>query len=176
MIYTKIINTPLGKMIAGSLKNCLCLLEFTDRKMLGTEYKILARYLDDDISEGSSAIASQVEKELNEYFTGKRKDFTIPLLYTGTDFQKRVWDELLKIPYGTTRSYGRQAEAVGLSSSVRAVASANGMNKIEIVVPCHRVIGENGHLTGYGGGLWRKRWLIDHEKKHSGIPVMLTMF
>ncbi|HVN57931.1 MAG TPA: methylated-DNA--[protein]-cysteine S-methyltransferase [Bacteroidales bacterium] len=176
MIITRTFGTPLGNMIAGSVNDGLCLLEFTDRKMLGTEYKILAKYTGEDITEGSSPVIDQAENELMEYFAGTRKSFMVPVKYTGTVFQMHVWDELLKIPYGTTRSYGRQAEALGGSSSVRAVANANGMNKIEIIIPCHRVIGENGHLTGYGGGLWRKRWLIDHEKKHSGRPVDQTIF
>jgi AraC family transcriptional regulator of adaptative response/methylated-DNA-[protein]-cysteine methyltransferase len=176
MILTKIIETPIGDMVAGSAEKGICLLEFTDRRMLNTEYKILTRYLKDDICEGQTIHTENIALELSEYFEGKRKIFSVPLVFTGTDFQKSVWDELLRIPFGTTRSYSRQAEAVGDISSVRAVANANGMNKISIVVPCHRVIGENGHLTGYGGGLWRKKWLIDHEKKFSGQPVSLTMF
>jgi AraC family transcriptional regulator, regulatory protein of adaptative response / methylated-DNA-[protein]-cysteine methyltransferase len=176
MIITGIIETPIGKMVAGSVKDGICLLEFTDRKMLNTEYKIIAKYLSDEIKEGYSIHIENITRELYEYFEGSRKTFTVPLIFTGTDFQKSVWNELLRIPFGTTRSYSRQAEAVGDIGSVRAVANANGMNKISIVVPCHRVIGENGHLTGYGGGLWRKKWLIDHEKKFSGQPVSLSFF
>ncbi|MGD0581886.1 MAG: methylated-DNA--[protein]-cysteine S-methyltransferase [Bacteroidales bacterium] len=176
MIVTGIIETPIGKMVAGSVKEGICLLEFTDRKMLNTEYKILARYLKDEISEGYSIHIENITSELEEYFEGNRKTFSVPLVFAGTDFQKLVWNELMRIPFGATRSYTRQAEAIGDSSSVRAVANANGMNKISIVVPCHRVIGENGHLTGYGGGLWRKKWLLDHEKKFSGQPVSLTFF
>jgi AraC family transcriptional regulator of adaptative response/methylated-DNA-[protein]-cysteine methyltransferase len=176
MIVTKIIATPIGDMVAGSTEAGICLLEFTDRRMLNTEYKILRKYLKDDICEGETIHTENITGELCEYFEGKRKTFSVPLVFTGTDFQKSVWDELLRIPFGTTRSYSRQAVAVGDIGSVRAVANANGMNKISIVVPCHRVIGENGHLTGYGGGLWRKKWLIDHEKKFSGQPVSLTMF
>jgi AraC family transcriptional regulator of adaptative response/methylated-DNA-[protein]-cysteine methyltransferase len=176
MIVTEIIETPIGNMVAGSTEEGICLLEFTDRRMLNTEYKIISKYLKDDISEGHTIHIENMKMELKEYFDGKRKTFTAPLVFTGTDFQKSVWNELLRIPFGSTRSYKRQAEALGDSSLVRAVANANGMNKISIVVPCHRVIGENGHLTGYGGGLWRKKWLIDHEKKFSGQPVSLTMF
>ena len=176
MIITCKIDTELGTMIMGAVDDGICLLEFTDRRMLNTEYKIISKYLKDEIIEGHTVHIESITKELREYFEGKRKSFTTPLVFTGTEFQKSVWNELLRITFGSTRSYSRQAEAVGDISSVRAVANANGMNKISIVVPCHRVIGENGHLTGYGGGLWRKRWLIDHEKKFSGQPVSLSMF
>jgi AraC family transcriptional regulator of adaptative response/methylated-DNA-[protein]-cysteine methyltransferase len=176
MVFTEIIETPIGNMVAGSTEDGICLLEFTDRRMLNTEYKIISKYLKDEICEGHTAHIESITKELREYFEGRRKSFTIPLVFTGTGFQKSVWNELLRIPFGSTRSYSKQAESVGDISSVRAVANANGMNKISIVVPCHRVIGENGHLTGYGGGLWRKKWLIDHEKKFSGQPVSLSLF
>jgi len=163
-------------MVAGATEDGICLLEFLDRRMLNTEYKILGKYLKDEITDGENRHTRHLLLELGEYFEGKRKIFSVPLVFTGTDFQKKVWDELLRIPFGTTRSYSKQAETAGGALSVRAVANANGMNKISIVVPCHRVIGENGHLTGYGGGLWRKRWLLDHEKKYSGQPVSLTIF
>lgn len=176
MISTGIIETPIGRMIAGSVKDGICLLEFTDRRMLNTEFKIISKYLKDEIKEGYSIHIENITRELGEYFEGVRKTFSVPFVFTGTDFQKSVWNELLRIPFGATRSYTRQAEALGGSSSVRAVANANGMNKIGIVVPCHRVIGENGRLTGYGGGLWRKKWLLDHEKKFSGQPVSLSFF
>ncbi len=176
MVFTHIFDTPVGKMIAGSTDEGICLLEFTDRRMLNTEFKILKKYLRTDINEGISPYIEKVVSELDEYFRGGRKDFSVPLVYTGTDFQKKVWDELLKIPFGSTRSYSRQAEVLGNAGSVRAVANANGMNKISIIVPCHRVIGENGSLTGYGGGLWRKKWLLDHESRYSGRPVDISMF
>ena len=104
-------------------------------------------------------------REVDEYFRGKRKQFSLKLALTGTDFQKRVWRELLKIPYGATASYRDIAEAIGKKKAFRAVGSANGLNKISIVIPCHRVIGSSGALIGYGGGLWRKKWLIEHERK-----------
>jgi AraC family transcriptional regulator, regulatory protein of adaptative response / methylated-DNA-[protein]-cysteine methyltransferase len=163
-------------MVAGIFNDELCLLEFTDRRMLKTEFKILTKYLKTELSEGENKITGKLKTELNEYFRGTRKEFTVPLLFTGTDFQKKVWNELLRIGFGTTRSYKEQAVALKSPESVRAVANANGMNKISIIVPCHRVIGEDGHLTGYGGGLWRKKWLLDHEKKFSGFPVDLTLF
>ena len=106
----------------------------------------------------------QLEKELEEYFEGKRKDFTVPLAPVGTDFQKNVWEILRTIPYGTTRSYQQQADILGNPKAVRAVANANGLNKISIIIPCHRVIGSNGTLTGYGGVIWRKQKLLELEK------------
>lgn len=102
-------------------------------------------------------------KQLEEYFKGKRKEFSLPLQPEGTPFQKKVWQELMKIPYGKTVSYLEVAKAIGNRKSVRAVGKANGMNKMVIVVPCHRVIGHNGNLVGYGAGLWRKEWLLKHE-------------
>lgn len=176
MIFTQTIDTPIGLMVAGAINEGICLLEFTDRKMLNTEYKILKKYLQTDIAEGNNDHLNDLRRELSEYFSGKRKAFSVALSFTGTDFQKSVWDELMRIPYGTTRSYGEQALALGNTLSVRAVAGANGMNKISIIVPCHRVIGENGNLTGYGGGLWRKKWLIEHEKKYSGEPTDQSLF
>ena len=115
-------------------------------------------------------------RSLKEYFAGIRKEFCLPLVNPGTDFQLRVWKELLMIPFGVTRSYQDQADALGNHSSVRAVANANGMNRIAIIIPCHRVIGANGSLTGYGGGLKRKKWLIDHEKRYSGQPYEKNLF
>jgi AraC family transcriptional regulator of adaptative response/methylated-DNA-[protein]-cysteine methyltransferase len=176
MIFTQTIDTPIGLMVAGAVKDGVCLLEFLDRKMLNTEYKILKKYLQTDLADGNNDHLNDLRRELSEYFSGKRTGFSVPLVYTGTDFQKTVWDELMRIPYGTTRSYSDQALALGNTLSVRAVAGANGMNKISIVVPCHRVIGENGNLTGYGGGLWRKKWLIEHEKKYSGKPTDQSLF
>jgi AraC family transcriptional regulator of adaptative response/methylated-DNA-[protein]-cysteine methyltransferase len=105
-----------------------------------------------------------LEKELSEYFEGNRTEFTVPLDFVGSDFQKSVWEVLMKIPYGQTWSYAKQAEILGDKNKVRAVANANGMNKISILIPCHRVIGSDGNLTGYGGGIWRKQKLLELEK------------
>ena len=105
-------------------------------------------------------------KQLDEYFNGQRKVFDLPLNITGSDFQKKVWTELLKIPYGQTRSYGEIARAIGNEKASRAVGMANNRNNIGIIIPCHRVIGSNGSLTGYASGIWRKEWLLNHEKKN----------
>lgn len=176
MIITSKIETELGIMIAGAVEEGICLLEFSDRRMLSTEYKDLQQLLNTTIKEGENKHIINLKKELSEYFEGKLKQFTVPLITPGTVFQQGVWKELLNIPYGTTRSYLEQAAALGKPEAIRAVANANGMNRIAIVIPCHRVIGTDGSLTGYGGGLKRKRWLLDHEKKYSGQPVDQLLF
>lgn len=144
--------------------------------MLNTEYKDLARYLKTTIEEGENRHFRILIEQLKEYFEGTRKVFSVPLVTPGTDFQQAVWKELMKIPYGTTRSYLEQSVALGKPDSIRAVANANGMNRISIIIPCHRVIGSDGHLTGYGGGLKRKKWLLDHEKRHSGQSFEISLF
>jgi AraC family transcriptional regulator of adaptative response/methylated-DNA-[protein]-cysteine methyltransferase len=176
MIQITTIETPLGEMIAGATDEGICLLEFSDRRMLPTEYKDLARYLKTTIQEGENKHFRTVRKQLEEYFKGNLKEFSIPLVTPGTLFQQAVWKELMYIKFGTTRSYQEQSVALGRPDSIRAVANANGMNRISIIIPCHRVIGSDGHLTGYGGGLKRKKWLLDHEKKYSGQAVDLSLF
>ncbi len=156
-------STPLGPMIVIGSNEGIYLLEFTDRRMLETELKQLEKHFKASILPGSNKNIKQLKRELNEYFEGKRKNFDVPLKIFGTEFQKKAWNALLKIPYGQTRSYKTQAEIIGHPKAVRAVGTANGCNRIAIVYPCHRVIGENGKLTGYGGGLWRKQWLLNHE-------------
>jgi AraC family transcriptional regulator, regulatory protein of adaptative response / methylated-DNA-[protein]-cysteine methyltransferase len=170
------IETPLGEMVAGATDEGVCLLEFCDRRMLPTEYKDLTRLLKTDIKDGENEHLKVLVKQLKEYFSGKRKEFSLPLVTPGTEFQQAVWKELQNIQFGTTRSYLEQAIALNSPGSVRAVANANGMNRISIVIPCHRVIGSDGSLTGYGGGLKRKRWLLDHERKYSGQPVEMALF
>ena len=164
-------TTPLGPMFACATDKGVCLLEFTNRKMLETEFKDLIKRLDAVILPGENQFLDQVQQELKEYFDGKRKNFVIPLHTPGTEFQQKVWVALKEIPYGETRSYKQQAIKLNNPKAVRAVASANGNNRVAIIIPCHRVIGENGDLTGYAGGLSRKRWLLDHEEKYSGKPV-----
>lgn len=170
------IETPLGEMVAGATEKGVCLLEFNDRRMLPTEYKDLKRLLDTTIEDGDNEHLQSLQEQLKEYFDGRRKEFKVPLVTPGSAFQQVVWKELLKIRFGSTRSYQEQAIALNRHDSVRAVANANGMNRISIVIPCHRVIGSDGRLTGYGGGLRRKKWLLYHEKKFSGQPVNLSLF
>ena len=163
LVHLTRVLTPLGPMLLGSTDEGVCLLEFTDRRMLETQLRRLSHGLDCAFVPGATEAGRQLERELAEYFAGERDDFTAPLVLAGTDFQKKVWSALLEIPFGSTRSYGEQATSIGAPSAVRAVARANGDNRIAIVIPCHRVIGADGQLTGYGGGLWRKRWLLHHE-------------
>jgi AraC family transcriptional regulator, regulatory protein of adaptative response / methylated-DNA-[protein]-cysteine methyltransferase len=176
MILTAKIETPIGDMIGGATDDGICLLEFTDRRMLPTEFRDLIKLLKNTMAEGENQHLIMLRKQLKEYFEGSLKEFSLKLVTPGTPLQQAVWKELMNIPYGTTRSYYEQSVALGKPDSIRAIANANGMNRISIVIPCHRVIGSDGSLTGYGGGLKRKRWLLDHEKKNSGQPVSLSLF
>jgi len=159
------ILTPLGPMLVGALDEGICLLEFIDRKMLQTQLKKINSYFGTVCVPGDHKHFKQLDRELKEYFNGKRKIFTVPIVYPGSDFQVKVWEQLRTIPYGTTRSYGEQAKILGRPKAVRAVASANGANRIAVIVPCHRVIGKDGKLVGYGGGLWRKKYLLELEMR-----------
>lgn len=176
MILTTTIETELGTLIAGAVDEGICLLEFSDRKILNSEFRDLKKYLAAETEEGENIHTLNLKKQLNEYFRGERKVFDLQLIIPGTIFQQMVWNELLSIPYGTTRTYLEQAEALRKPESIRAVANANGMNRIAIIIPCHRVIGSDGSLTGYGGGLKRKKWLLDHEKRHSGQAYEQLLF
>jgi len=160
------IETPLGTMYACAIEQGICMLEFTDRKMLETELKSLTRRLNATIIQGANKHFDLLKQQLEEYFDGRRKIFTVTLCPVGTDFQQSVWELLQTIPYGSTCSYKQQAASMHKPEAIRAVANANGMNKISILIPCHRVIGDNGDLTGYGGGLWRKKWLLDLENRN----------
>ncbi|MBC7827758.1 MAG: methylated-DNA--[protein]-cysteine S-methyltransferase [Chitinophagaceae bacterium] len=165
LTVTRIV-TPLGPILIVATDEGICLLEFTDRRMLETELKQLQAIYKTPVLPGKSKYFGLAEQQLTEYFEGNRQVFDLPLVTPGTPFQLAVWKALQSIPYGTTRSYKQQAVAVGNPQAVRAVARANGFNRICIVIPCHRVVGDDGHLTGYGGGLWRKKWLLDHEVKN----------
>jgi AraC family transcriptional regulator, regulatory protein of adaptative response / methylated-DNA-[protein]-cysteine methyltransferase len=161
------VTTPLGPMLLGATPEAVCLLEFTDRRMLETQLKRLEACLDCVFVPGSNDVARTLEDELARYFAGELTAFTTPLLTPGTPFQQAVWAGLREIPYGQTRSYGEQARALGSPGAVRAVGRANGDNRIAIVIPCHRVVGADGSLTGYGGGLERKRFLLELERGRS---------
>lgn len=163
MITITRIPTPLGPMLAGATEKGICLFEFTDRRMLETQLTRIKKIFKADLISGSSKHFDILNEQMEEYFTGKRKEFTFPLVIDGTPFQEKVWKALLKIPYGETRSYKDQAKSIGNPKAVRAVANANGDNRIAIIIPCHRVIGANGKLVGYGGGLWRKKYLLGLE-------------
>lgn len=158
------LTTPLGPMFVCATDMGICLLEFTDRKKMETEFERLQKLLNSKILIGENQHIDQLKGELKEYFEGKRKSFEVKLHILGTDFQKEVWNALKKIPFGTTSTYQQQSDKINKPKAIRAVAKANGHNRISIVIPCHRIIGKNGNLTGYGGGIERKKWLIDFEK------------
>ncbi len=166
IVVTTRILTPLGPMLAGATEEGICLLEFIDRRMLETQIARLKRALKAEFIPGANPHFEALNGEIEEYFAGQRQDFSVPLVTAGTAFQEKVWRILQEIPYGDTRSYKEQAERIGNPQAVRAVARANGDNRIAIIIPCHRVIGSDGGLTGYGGGLWRKRYLLDLEESH----------
>ena len=167
MFYSKKIQTPLGEMLAIKTEKGLCMLEFLDGKSTEKQVKELESL--GDILEKEDDFFEQLETELNDYLEGKLTQFTIPYECIGTDFQKKVWNELIKIPFGETKSYKEQAIAVGDLLAIRAVANANGKNKIAILVPCHRVIGSDGSLTGYAGGKKRKQFLLELESKQLNL-------
>ena len=164
IIDLKRIETPIGTMYAAATKEGICMLEFGDRKNLEDTFQVLSTLLNAKIIIGENPHLQLLEQELKQYFDGKLQHFTVPLSPVGTEFQKSVWKVLEKIPFGEIWSYKKQAESLGDVKKVRAVANANGLNKISIVIPCHRVIGSNGKLTGYGGGVWRKQKLLELEK------------
>lgn len=161
--WARWIETPLGGMVAVASESGLGLLEFVDRRMLETQFKRYTERTGRRIIPGEHKILDQTVAQLAEYFAGDRRDFEVELDLVGTAFQEQVWRELLTIPFGVVRSYGEQASRIGNPAGVRAVGRANGDNRIAIIVPCHRVIGADGSLTGYGGGLWRKKRLLELE-------------
>lgn len=165
--YQALLDTPLGPMLAISDDDTLYLLEFVDRSGLEREVESLKSRTKAVIIPGNSSPLKQIESELQRYFNGSLKEFKTPLHLLGSPFQKLVWEELMRIPYGQTRSYSDQAKAIGKQKAYRAVANANGANKLAIIIPCHRIINSNGDLGGYGGGVSRKKWLIDFEKQKS---------
>jgi O-6-methylguanine DNA methyltransferase len=161
------IETDLGLMVAGATDRGICMLEFADYKLIDLELRQLVSIFKAPLVQGSNPHFDMLRSQLDEYFKGERRDFDIPLDLAGTEFQKQVWLSLLQVPYGSTTNYAKQAELMGKPSSVRAVANANGKNKISIILPCHRIIGADGTLTGYGGGIWRKKKLLEFEQKNS---------
>ena len=158
-------TTPLGPMLVGATDTRLCLLEFVDRRMLPAQVQRMRRRLGAVFVPDRNGITEQTECEIGEYFEGSRRDFTVPIVTPGTEFQEAVWSALRRIPYGQTVSYRDLAEEVGRPGAVRAVGTTNGLNALAIVVPCHRVIGADGKLVGDGGGVWRKMRLLELESR-----------
>jgi AraC family transcriptional regulator, regulatory protein of adaptative response / methylated-DNA-[protein]-cysteine methyltransferase len=158
------IETPIGPMIAGAMEAGLCLLEFTDRRMLEAQFETLRSRFGMALIPTECPLFDRLRKELAEYFAGERKTFTVPLVMKGSEFQEKTWRGLLELPYGRTKSYAELARDIGADNASRAVGHANGLNRIAILVPCHRVITADGELGGYGGGLWRKKALLELER------------
>lgn len=156
-IFQTYYNSPLGQIELTGTKEGIISLMFRE---------------DEEQAKDVPVVLAECYQQIDEYFQGKRHSFSFKYVLNGTEFQNKVWAELAKIPYGETVSYKNIAEAIGNVKAIRAVGNANGKNTLNIVVPCHRVIGANGSLTGYGGGLWRKEWLINHEQKNMGCSKM----
>lgn len=161
-VFTTPLQTPLGEVVAGATDAGVCVLEFTGRKSLRKQLAQVEKRVG-ELAAGAHPHTRALEAELSEYFAGERREFSVPVVLAGTDFQERVWRALREIPYGTTISYAQLARRTGVEGAMRAVGRANGDNRIAIVVPCHRVIRSDGHLGGYSGGLARKRKLLELE-------------
>lgn len=166
-------TTQFGELILGTYENQLCLCDWRYRKMRAAVDERIKKGLDADFVEADNSILQATRIQLRDYFEFKRKKFDIPLLLVGTDFQKKVWQELTRISYGKTLSYLKLAEKVGNKDMVRAVAAANGANAISIIIPCHRVIGSSGELTGYAGGLKTKERLLSLEQNQTQQKMQL---
>ena len=165
------IETPLGVMIAVADDAGLRLLEFADRRATERELRLLRERLRTSIVPGEHRFLTQIRRELDDYFAGRSLEFQTTLAPVGSDFQQRTWKLLRTIPPAETRSYGWMAERLKVPGAQRAVGRANGTNMLCLVIPCHRVIRADGTLCGYGGGLWRKKWLLDHERKVAGTTA-----
>lgn len=163
------LDTPIGTLLAGASQDGLCLLEYTDTGRVSMQLANLQKRYRCEIDAADSRWFEPLAKQLTEWFGGTRRSFDLPLDLRGSEFQLKVWAGLQRIPCGETRSYGQLAAAIGCPRAWRALGSANRLNPISIVIPCHRVIASNGRLAGYGGGEWRKQALIDHEG-NSGKP------
>ncbi len=161
--YVSYLHSPIGQLKLTADENSISsiLFVFDDTEM---------------DAENSNEVLETCKQQLNEYFSGLRTEFDVEINQEGSEFQKRVWNELVKITHGKTVSYNYIAERVGGKNMMRAVGSANGKNQISIIVPCHRVIGSDGSLTGYAGGMWRKEWLLKHEDKYSNEERQLGLF
>ena len=170
-IVATLIASPLCPLLAAATDPGVCITVLADRKRLPEQAADLRRWFGRPVIPGTNRFTDQAARELDEYFAGARREFTVPLVLRGTPFQETVWKELLRIPYGETISYEELARRIGKPTAQRAVGMANGRNRIPIIVPCHRVIQKNGQLRGYGGGLWRKQFLLDLELRGNGLAL-----
>ena len=171
MLCSRLLRTPLGDMFAVANERGLALCEFADRPMLPTQLERVEAVVGEEIRTAGHEYLDQAETELAEYFRAERETFSVPLVLDGTPFQVKVWEELLRIPFGRTRSYEEMASRVERPGAARAVGRANGDNRLAIIVPCHRVIHADGTLSGYGGGKRRKQWLLTHEQRGLQLPL-----
>jgi len=169
MIKVQNFKTPYGELIIGDYQNKLCLCDWRYRKMRKVIDNRIKNYFGVDFIEENTELIEQTKQQLNEYFAKGRKQFDIPLIFAGSDFQESVWNALMEIPYGKTISYLDLSRRLGNLKAVRAVAAANGANAISIIVPCHRVVGSKGELTGYAGGLPAKKKLLLLESAQTGL-------
>ncbi len=158
------LDSPIGPLFAVASRDGVCLLEFADRPAIATQAASVRKLFQREIVPGSNRHLDRLARELERYFRGRLTRFTVPLAIAGTPFQRKVWAALLSIPCGTTRTYGQIARELGCARSPRAVGRANGLNRLAILIPCHRLVQSDGSLCGYGGGLWRKRALLELER------------
>lgn len=166
-LAAKWINTPVGRMIAVAGEREIVYLEFAEDCASERPIERVRSAIDLD---ASHPLLETLAREMDEYFAGRLTEFSVPAKPRGSDFERRAWDYLRAIPFGQTRSYGQQARAIAGPNAARAAGRANGANPIAVLIPCHRVIGADGSLTGYGGGMHRKRWLLDHERRYCPAP------
>lgn len=171
IITTTEISTPLGPMLAGATAQGVCILEFINRIRLEKEIIDLQKLLNAVMQPGENPHLTQLKNELAEYFEGKRKVFSVPLHAPGNEFAQTVWQTLQEIPYGQTCSYKQQADKMNNPKAIRAIASTNGRNRLAIIIPCHRVIGSDGSMTGYAAGVEKKKWLLKFERNNSEKPA-----
>ncbi|MEO8452984.1 MAG: methylated-DNA--[protein]-cysteine S-methyltransferase, partial [Gemmatimonadota bacterium] len=165
-IHIDVADSQVGPLVSAATSDGLCLLEFGEPARIGPQLAGLTRWFGARFVFGRNDHLDRTERELDEYFGGARRRFDVPLVIRGTPFQETVWRKLLEIGYGETTSYSALADAIGSRNGQRAVGLANGQNRMAIIVPCHRVVERSGRLCGYGGGLWRKKLLLDLERRH----------
>lgn len=176
VLVSKIIGTPLGSLIAAASKDGICLFDYTDRLRYDAVIGRVEKEQGASLQLGEHALLSELEKQVADYFAGRRQQFDLPFIFSGTPFQQKVWHALMEIPFGEIHTYKKLSLTLGDEKAIRAVAKAVGENALAVVCPCHRIVGSGGELTGYSGGIDRKKWLLDHEAKISTGIVQTSLF